>query len=174
MVSRPGMNLSAMMADLLQGRNEIHKSFLYIDPPAQEANIRKNEPEALANTKRLREKLIEFLPGYTCYDWQKGESPADVLIVSWGITAEAVRDAKKKLDRMNNHADVLIVKTLLPVSEEIKKIINGYSKVVIAEENLTGQYKEILFGENVPANVKSVNKIGDLITPDEITDAVLA
>jgi len=139
----------------------------------QDGFIRKNEPEALDNSRRLREKLVQHLDDYLRYEWIKGDRPAQNLIVTWGITAEAVRDAYEKLRQTDTPADVLIVKTLLPVSEKMADIIRQYPRVIFAEENLTGQLKEILFGENAPEGIEQINKIGEMITPDEIVETVL-
>ncbi|NPA43857.1 MAG: hypothetical protein GXO27_07500 [Chlorobi bacterium] len=134
--------------------------------------IRKAEPEALANTRRLRDKILHNLPDYLEYEWIRGEEKAPVLIVTWGVTAEAARDAVKMLEKAGRPADLLVVKTLLPVAEEIREIIDSYTKLVFAEENLTGQYKEILFGEQTPAHVFAVTGIGEMITPRAIAEAV--
>jgi 2-oxoglutarate ferredoxin oxidoreductase subunit alpha len=136
----------------------------------REGNIRKAEPEALENSKRLQRKLVENLGDYLTYDWQQNGS--DTLIVTWGITTEAVRDAVKSLKQAGKETDVLVVKTLLPVADEIYQIIDRYDKVVFAEENLNGQYREILFGKKNPGKFVSVNKIGSMITPQEVVEAV--
>jgi hypothetical protein len=40
--------------------------------------------------------------------------------------------------------------------------------VVFVEENISGQYRKIIYGEQSPENIKSVNKIGSMISPSEI------
>ena len=135
--------------------------------------IRKNEPEALQNTVRLQQKLTENLDDYLFYDYIRGEKPAEKLIVSYGITAEAVRDAVKSLQEKGIPADVLIIKTLLPVSPVLTELVQGYPEVIFAEENYNGQLKEIFFGAQTPPFVKQVNKIGEMITPEEIVQTVL-
>ena len=47
-------------------------------------------------------------------------------------------------------------------------IINNYKRVLIVEENLSGLLAKIIYGINPPANVFKVNKIGSMITPNEI------
>ncbi len=135
----------------------------------QDANIRKNDPEALENSRRLRKKLVDNLDDFFFYEWDKqAEKPAENLILTWGITASAAREATEALRRMNVPVDLLILKTLLPVSPRIYDMMEPYENIVIAEENLTGQLKEILFGEKTPEKIRTVNKIGDMITPQEI------
>jgi 2-oxoglutarate ferredoxin oxidoreductase subunit alpha len=136
------------------------------------ANIRKNDPEALANTRRLRDKFINRIDELTVYELDS-QPDSKKLIVTWGITADAARDALKALRQQGQKVDMLIVKSLLPVSPKIYEIIDKYDETVIAEENLTGQLKEILFGARPMPNIKQVNKMGNMITPEEIIEAVL-
>jgi len=134
------------------------------------ANIRKNDPEALANTRRLYDKFINRIDELSIYELDKKE-PTDKLIVTWGITTDAARDAVNRLRAQGKAIDLLIVKSLLPVPPKIYDIIDSYKEVVIAEENLRGQLKEILFGaRNIP-HIKQVNKMGNMINPGEITKA---
>jgi len=141
----------------------------------QEGNIRKAEPEALENSMRLRKKLVNHLDDYLVFDWNRqSDGASDTLLVTWGITAEAVRDAVDRLNKQGKRVDTLIVKTLLPVSDKIYEIIDQYPEVYIVEENLTGQYKEILFGEKAPSHIRSINKIGTMITPDEIIKTLMS
>ncbi len=137
-----------------------------------EGTIRKNEPEAMENTKRLQEKLEKNLDDFLFLDWKHEKELSPNLIVSWGITAEAVRDAQEELKEKGIKADILFVKTLLPVSEKIYEVLSRYDRIVFAEENLNGQLKEILFGKRTIPNVKQVNKIGNMITPAEIVQAL--
>ena len=44
--------------------------------------------------------------------------------------------------------------------------------MIFVEENISGIYKEIIYGKNQPAKVSSVNKIGSLIGPSEIIKVV--
>jgi len=136
------------------------------------ANIRKNDPEALANSRRLHDKFIKRIDELTFYDLDE-QPDAKNLIVSWGITADAARDALQSLRQQGKKVDLLVVKSLLPVAPAIYDIIDRYDNVVIAEENLTGQYKEILFGSRPVKQIKQVNKMGNMINPQEIIDAVL-
>jgi 2-oxoglutarate ferredoxin oxidoreductase subunit alpha len=135
------------------------------------ANIRKNDPEALANTQRLYDKFIKRIDELTIYDLDE-ENDSNKLLITWGITADAARDAVSNLRENNQKIDLLVVKSLLPVSPEIYDIIERYDEVIIAEENLTGQYKNILFGNRPVDKIKQVNKVGNMITPKEIIKAV--
>ncbi len=140
----------------------------------QDGNIRKADPEAMANTKRLRKKFIRNIDDLFAYEWIKSGPSAKTLILTWGITTDAAKDAIKILTRDGKNVDLLVLKTLLPVHQKLYDWLDDYDKIIIAEENLTGQLKEILFGERAPGKVTGVNKIGMMITPGEIVEAVLS
>ncbi len=105
------------------------------------------------------------------------EAPgAETLVVAWGITALAAREATLYLRAQGKRVSLFLPNTLLPVPEEYYKIIKGYKKIVIAEENLSGHFRSILFGAQSlgsgPPSVIGVNGIGKMITPEEIVAAV--
>jgi len=151
--------------------NEQHLTRITASTHDEDANIRKNDPEALANTQRLHDKFIKRIDELTIYDYQQ-QKDANKLIVTWGITADAARDAVAELKAEGENVDLLVVKALLPVSPKIYEIIDQYDEVIIAEENITGQYKEILFGYRPVDKIKQVNKMGNMITPEEIINIV--
>lgn len=126
--------------------------------------------EALNNTIRLSKKMTDNLNDYLHYEYDREEG-ADTLIVSYGISSAAAREAVNTL-RARRKVSLLIAKTLLPVSDEYFKIMDKYKNVVIAEENFDGLYTEILFGKRLPANVKKVNGIGSIISAKQIVEVV--
>ena len=133
--------------------------------------IKKNDPESMANTKRLKEKFVKRIDEITFFDFddQKG---AQKLIVTYGISADAARDAVDDLRNSGEKVSLLIVKTMIPVPPKVMEIMNRFEKVIFVEENIGGIYKEIIYGNNCPKKVSSVNKIGSLISPSEIVKAV--
>ena len=132
-----------------------------------EGLIKKGNPESLANTKRLKEKFEKRIDEITFYEFDE-DNDADNLIVTYGISTEAARDTVLKLRSSDKKVSLLIVKTLLPVPKKIIEIINSYKKVTFVEENISGQYEKIIYGVASKVNVKSVNKIGSLISPSEL------
>jgi 2-oxoglutarate ferredoxin oxidoreductase subunit alpha len=160
-----------MVPPFLALGNEQHLTRITASTHDEDANIRKNDPEALANTQRLHDKFIKRIDELTIYDYQQ-QKDANKLIVTWGITADAARDAVAELKAEGENVDLLVVKALLPVSPKIYEIIDQYDEVIIAEENITGQYKEILFGYRPVDKIKQVNKMGNMITPEEIINIV--
>ena len=129
--------------------------------------IKSPNPESLGNTIRLRDKFEKRIDELVEYDLDKEEG-ADQLIVSWGISVDATRDAVNIYRSRGNKVSFLIVKTLLPVAQEIIDIMESYKELVFVEENISGQLKEIIFGKRPYKHIKQVNKIGSMIAPDEI------
>ncbi len=128
-------------------------------------------PAALGNTIAIHEKIENNLDTYLHYDLIK-EDAADTLLVSYGITANAAREAALRLKGEGKAVSLLIPKTLLPIPDIYLNIISGYNKVIIAEENHHGLYSKLLFGARPPANIHNVNTIGRMISPDEIIEEV--
>lgn len=126
--------------------------------------------EAMANTRRLTEKVVGALEGFTLYELNEAPG-AETLIVGFDITANAVRECAASLRAEGRPVATLIAKTLFPVPAVYHDIIEKYRKVIVAEENLTGQYASILFGDRGDPRVVRVNAIGRMIAPDEIRRA---
>ena len=135
--------------------------------------IQNTSVEAIENTKRLDKKHIHNLKHHLYYEYD-AQKDAETLLISYGITASASREAVKKLRANGEKVSLLIPKTLLPVAPKYFEIIDKYKKVVIAEENLSGQYRKILFGEFGNKNVFGVNEIAEMITPSKIMEIVLS
>lgn len=129
--------------------------------------IQNTSQVALDNSKRLHDKAVKNLSEYTFFEYDKEEN-AISIVVSYGVSAQAAREAVSKLRAEGEKVSLLILKTLLPVPHEYYKILSGYKHIVIAEENYTGQYRQILFGAIPPENIKGVNEFGKMITPESI------
>ncbi len=134
--------------------------------------IRKGTPESIANTWRIREKLEKRIDEYAFYELDSEEG-ATSLIVTWGISTQASIDAVRSIRDNGKKVSLLIVKTLLPVSQKIYTIIDSYETVIFAEENMTGLYKEMIFGKRKNSNVKTATKFGSMLTPSEIEEIVI-
>ncbi len=126
---------------------------------------------ALGNTIAIHEKIVNNLDSYLHYDLHK-ENTSGTLLISYGITANAAREASLRLKEEGQAVSLLIPKTLLPIPDIYMNVIAGYNHVIIAEENHHGLYSSLLFGAKKPANVHQVNTIGRMISPDEIIEEV--
>ena len=77
------------------------------------------------------------------------------------------REEGKKVSSLN-------ILSLFPVPEkEIIKAAEGVKRVVIAEENFSGQYRKVISLIIKEKEIIGVNKIGLMIKPKEILETIL-
>ena len=162
----------SLVPEFLEVGNTKHQVRFTASTHDQKGIIQNVAKEAIENTKRLETKHIQNLNKYLHYDYDR-ENGAERLLIAYGITASASREAVKNLRMKGEKVSLLIPKTLLPVAPKYFEIIKQYKKVVIAEENLSGQYRKILFGEFGNENISGVNGFAEMITPAKIMEAVL-
>ena len=129
--------------------------------------IQNSTPEALENSRRLHHKVIKNLDTFTYFELDEQEG-AEVLAVSYGISSQATREAVATLRKEGKQVSCLIAKTLLPVPDEYYQICSRYSRVVIVEENISGQYRQLLFGSKPAPHITGVNAFGKMLNPDMI------
>jgi 2-oxoglutarate ferredoxin oxidoreductase subunit alpha len=129
--------------------------------------IQNSGKEAMGNSRRLHYKIKDNINKFTYYELDE-QDDAEVLLVSFGITSQASREAVAELREEGVPVSLLIAKTLLPVPDEYYEIVSRYKKVFIAEENLTGQYRQLLFGTVPPPHISGINEFGKMISPSVI------
>jgi 2-oxoglutarate ferredoxin oxidoreductase subunit alpha len=164
----PGDNL---VPDFLPVGNERHQVRITASTHNSQGLLENSTPGALGNTKRLQYKLEKNLPGHTFYELDEDDG-ADTVVFSYGITAQAAREAVAMLRNEGEAVSLLIAKTLFPVPGKYGEILQKYRNVIVAEENLSGQMKQILFGSIGRPGLRGVNAIARLITPEEIIQEV--
>ena len=123
----------------------------------------------LENTRRLQIKVEVETPVLYDLDEQDG---AQTLVVTYGVTSGAAREAVAALQARERAVSLLIVRTLAPISQVYYEILERYSHVVIVEENLRGQLAHLLYGHQLPSHVRSIGGIGRLVRPDQIVQLV--
>jgi len=134
--------------------------------------LRKNSPESIVVLHHLQQKIVERADEMAIVKSDLQET-AKTLIVSYGITARTSLEAVKKAREEGKKVSWCNVLTLFPVPE--KKIctsLRGVEKVIVPEENLTGQYRSViqhLFGSR---EVVGINRVGRMITPEEILEEI--
>lgn len=128
--------------------------------------------EALENSVRLEQKITQRAHEFTDYFLDE-DLEAETLIVSWGITAVAAKDVVSIMRNKGEKISLLIPRTLLPVPGVYNEIIQSYSRVVIAEESLNNQLGTLLFGINMPRNIRFAGGIGKMISPNQIIEEVV-
>jgi 2-oxoglutarate ferredoxin oxidoreductase subunit alpha len=141
---------------------------------AEMGAILKATPEAVRNTARLQEKIdnhLELFPPPRT-DLQEG---AETLIVSYGCTDYAAREAVAELRAGGRQVSHVSLLTLFPIPvEPLRRAAEGVRRVVIPEENLAGLYRKLLCGERLfnGQDVVGVNRIGTLVSPEQIVAEV--
>ena len=136
-----------------------------------EGLIRKGSREALANTQRLKAKVEYYAPNIAFFDYHKVDK-AKEIILSYGISSEAARDAAEKLNDEDYRISLLILKTLIPVPVDVYGILDTYQRIVIVEENISGSLREHLYGGAPNDKIINVNNIGSMIKPADIIKSI--
>lgn len=162
-----------MIPPFLPVGNNRHQVKINASTHDPEGFIKKATPEAIANTLRLHQKVDKKISEYAFYEYDPKEQ-ADTVVVTYGITSDAAREAVEALRKKDLEVSLLILKTLVPVPPIIMDILQRYEKVIIAEENATGLLRELLCGQKADSRISSVNKIAYMITPSEIIQEVEA
>ncbi len=152
------------------GNDEIQTRFTASTHNAQGLIATSNE-EGFRNTRLIFKKITHNLKYYTYYEYVEPTSPF-LLLLSYGVTAQAVREAKIMLAKEKIEVGMLIVKTLTPTPDDYFEIIKKYQKIVIVEENITQQYQKILFGNKEEDKIHCVGRIGGLISPTKVVEKV--
>ncbi len=103
----------------------------------------------------------------------EGDSEADTLIVSFGVTARVAIDTVRLARARGHRVALATVLSLFPVPESrLRHVSERARRVIVAEENLTGQYRQRLvpiFGGN---RVFGVTSVGRRITARQILEAI--
>jgi 2-oxoglutarate ferredoxin oxidoreductase subunit alpha len=133
--------------------------------------IQNTTPDALANSARLGKKITENISDHLFYEYDvQGE--AKTLLITYGITTQAAVDAIRAYRAEGRKASLLVMKTLSPIPKKYYEICGQYDRIVVAEENLDGELRRILFGRQDFAYITGVNKFGQMIEPGEILKAL--
>jgi 2-oxoglutarate ferredoxin oxidoreductase subunit alpha len=131
--------------------------------------LRSASDEVLANTRRLQEKVEAGMPVLYDLDEQEG---SETLVVSYGVTAGAARQAVAALRAQGEALSLLVARTLLPIPDIYYEILERYPRIIIAEENLQGQLAQLLYGRRLPSGVRRVGGIGCMVSPERIAREV--
>jgi len=134
--------------------------------------LKKNDTETIEVLHHLEEKIISRRDelALVTLDGQEG---SDSLVISYGITARAAREAVRNCRKKGRKASVLSIQSLFPVPEKkIREALTGISKVFVAEENFGGLYRSRIEYLMKGKEVLGINKVGSMITPKEIEDAL--
>jgi len=134
--------------------------------------LQKNSPETLEVLRHLEEKIRwrEKDFGVVNADLQPG---AETLVISYGITSRAAAEAVQFARKQGMQISFLGIQSLFPIPKaRITQALNGIKRVFVAEENISGLYRSVLTPLWEGRTVKGINKIGSMITPQEVLTAV--
>jgi len=101
------------------------------------------------------------------------QDDADILIITYGVTARAAQVALEALRRSGQRVSLLILKTLWPVPDRlIRDTAKDMDRVIVVEMNM-GQYVREIDRLLQKPIVEFVGRMdGTLISPDDIREAV--
>ena len=164
---------ASLVPPFLPVGNDQHQVRLTASTHNRKGIIQNSGKEALGNSIRLHEKILNHLHGFTEYEYSEQEG-AEVLVISYGITAQAAREAVRDLRETGGKVALLVAKTLYPVPDVYFDLISKYKRVLFAEENLTGQFLQLMFGAVPPGAAGRINSFGKMITPQLIRDEIVS
>lgn len=136
-------------------------------------NLKKNDTETIAILKHLEEKIISHKDEMVLVkeDLQEG---SETLIISFGITARTMKDAVKIARLQGRKVSSLTIYSLFPIPEEsILKAAALCKNIIVAEENIGGQYRKLIESLLKDYYVIGVNKVGQMITPNDILERII-
>ena len=125
-----------------------------------------------ASQERLMAKIVSSLDDFTYYDSEEAPG-ARTLVISYGVTARAARDAVARLAADGRPASLLVLKTLWPVPEALlRATAEAYERIVVIEMNL-GQYVREIQRVLAPREIVFYGQMnGELIRPEKIQEVV--
>ena len=127
------------------------------------------DPEVIARMmEHLEAKITDHADEIALFDADL-QPGADTLVVAYGVTARAARDAVARARAAGHAVSLLVLKTLFPVPEAaLAEALRGVRRVVVPEMNL-GQYVDEVRARAGDRKVLSVSKMNtDLLSPEEI------
>ena len=137
-----------------------------------QGRLKKPSPEVVELLLHLQRK-IEAHAAEMAMVRSDLDPEASCLLVSYGITARAARQAVGMLRKEGFPISFLQIQTLFPVpTEALRRAAAGIRTVLVAEENLTGQYRAVLAPLLNDRRLMGINKIGSMISPAEIVRAI--
>jgi 2-oxoglutarate ferredoxin oxidoreductase subunit alpha len=138
----------------------------------RQGRLRKPSPEVVELLVHLQRKIEAHAADISMVRPDL-DPDASCLLISYGITARAARQAVGLLRRGGFPISFLQIQTLFPVpTEALHCAAAGIRTIFVAEENLTGQYRAVLAPLLNGRRLLGINKIGSMISPMEIVRAI--
>ncbi len=138
----------------------------------EQAFITKHPPTVNALNRHLAAKIEEHVDEIETVraDLEPG---AKTLLISYGVTARAMREAVHKAREQDKGVSALTIQSLWPVPETaIQMALGGIERVVVAELNL-GQYRREIERIAADREIVGLNRVdGELIGPDQFLEVI--
>jgi len=123
--------------------------------------------------KRVRkfEKVFEMLPPLA----MEGPGPSEVTLVGWGSTWGVIREAAGRLQKNGISANSLHVRVLWPFqAAEMEKLLANSKKIIVVENNQSGQFARHLRAETGIAAHGHIRKYdGEPFEPAQLVTGVM-
>jgi len=105
----------------------------------------------------------------------EGPEDADVTLVGWGSTHGAMEEARGQLAERGVSVNQLSIRWIIPFhGERVSEILNAAKKVIIVENNYSGQFARYLRSETGFAAHGHIRKYdGEPFMPHHIADGVM-
>ena len=105
----------------------------------------------------------------------EGPENAEVTLVGWGSTHGAMEEARQQLAERGVVANQLTIKWIVPFhADHVSRILNSATKVIIVENNYSGQFARYLRSETGFAAHGHIRKYdGEPFMPHHIADGVM-
>jgi len=128
--------------------------------------------EIARSQERLAQKLESAVSAFSLHDFAESTA-ADTLLIAYGVTSRAAREAAEELNRAGKAVSLLTLKTLWPVPEElIRDKARPHKEIVMIEMNM-GQYVREIRRVLPDKNIRFYGRMnGELISPRQIKEVV--
>ena len=138
----------------------------------KQGRLQKNSPETIEMLYHLQKKIDSRAQDMVMVKIDD-QTDADILLISYGITARTAIDAVRMGRVQGKKIRMMNVLSLFPIPEKVlQRAAEGVSTVLVAEENLSGQYRSVIRHLFTGKEVRGINMIGRMITPRDILEAL--
>jgi len=135
-------------------------------------SLQKNSPETISVLRHLQTKITSRAEEMA-FIKTDDDPKADIVIISFGITARTAREAVKLAREKGIRVRLVNVISLFPIPEKLlRTAAEGVHTVFVAEENLTGQYRSVIQHLFTDKMVIGINSFGKMITPNDILECI--
>ena len=104
----------------------------------------------------------------------EGQEGADITLVGWGSTYGVIHEATEQLKTRGITANHLPIKWIVPFhAKDVKKILSSSKKVIVVENNYSGQFYRYMRSEtglNVDAHIRKYD--GEPFMPHQVANGV--